>query len=384
MEIPNNGDLPADIIREILLRLPVKTLLQFKCVCKHWCSLIGSQSFANEHFGHGSNQERLLIRHFIPNEERYAFALYDDEVCCAACAYEEPDHLQMPDTIAALMGPLNGVFCVVNIAGSIALLNPAMKQFKPIPSLNPNAQPHLSSYDNLRGFGLDVVSGDYKLVSLQYYWNEETDAPHYPCIVSVYSSGTNSWRHFEDVDLVNSSHCAYRSLCNTYLNGFYYWLMEFNNADVSILAFDMASEKFLEIRLPDCIKSKEGDLTVYGDSIALLSCDLDKIDKCVDIWVMEREGCWIKSLTVGPFVDIRWPLGFWKKNELLLETGTALLTLYNVSTKKLRTVEARRKENGFFIYWVFSYKESLVSLKGEVGSCKLWDTSSDSISDLFV
>ncbi|KAH6792062.1 hypothetical protein C2S52_002539 [Perilla frutescens var. hirtella] len=380
MENPRNGDLPADIIQEILLRLPVKSLLQFKCVCKNWCSLIGSPSFANQHFGRENNQERLLIRHYIPNEERYAFALYVDEMCSA---YEEPAHLQMPDTVAALMGPLNGIFCVVNITGRLALLNPAMKQFKPLPSLHPNVEPHLSSYDNLLGFGLDVLSGDYKLVSLQYYWNEETDAPHYPSLVSVYSSGTDSWRHFEDVDLVNSSHCAYRSLCNTYLNGFYYWLMEFNDSDVAILAFDMTSEKFREIKVPDCIKSKEGDLTVYGDSIALLSCDLDKIDKCVDIWVMGKEGCWTRSSIVGPFSDIRWPLGFWKTNELLLETGTSVLTLYNVSNKRLRTVEARRKENGFFIYWVFSYKESLVSLKGNGASCKLWDTSSDSVKDFF-
>lgn len=380
METPQNGELPADIVVEILLRLPVKALLQFKSVCKHWYSLIGSPSFANHHFRHDCNRERLLIRHYVAGEERYAFALYADEMCCQ---YEEPDYLRMPDTVASLMGPLNGVFCKVNITGKMALLNPAMKEFKPLPLLHPKVEPHLSSYDSVLGFGLDVMSGDYKLVSLQYYWNEETDAPHYPCLVSVYTSGMDSWRHFEDVDLVNSSHCAYRSLCNTYLNGFYYWLMEFNDADVAILAFDMSSDKFREIKVPDSIKSKEGDLTVYGDSIALLSCDLDRIDKCVDIWIMKKEGSWSKSLTVGPFLDIRWPLGFWKNDELLLETGSSTLTLYNVSTKKLRTVEARRKENGFFIYWVFSYKESLVSIKGEGESCKVWDVSSASVKDFF-
>ncbi|KAI3474821.1 hypothetical protein Pfo_030132 [Paulownia fortunei] len=308
MESPNNGDLPEDVIVEILLRLPVKTLLQFKCVCKHWYALIGSPSFVNQHFGHKSNQERLLIRHYRPDEEQYAFALYVDELFYG---YEETDHLQMPVTVAALMGPLNGVFCVVSISGHMALLNPAMRQFKPLPLVHPTVQPHLSSYDNLLGFGLDPLSGDHKLVSIQYFWNEEMDVPHYPSLVSVYNSCSDSWRHFEDVDLVNSSRCAYRSLCNTYLNGVYYWLTEFNDTDVAILAFDMSSEKFQEIQVPDCIKSKEGDLTLYGDSIALLTCDLDKIDKCVDVWVMEKEGCWTKSSTVGPFQDIRWPLGFW-------------------------------------------------------------------------
>ncbi|KAL0350933.1 UNVERIFIED_CONTAM: F-box protein CPR1 [Sesamum radiatum] len=380
MESVKNGDLPEDVVLEILLRLPVKTLLQLKCVCKRWYALIGSSSFVNQHFSQESNQEHLLIRHYRPDEERYAFALYVDEIFSG---YEEHDHLQMPLTVAALMGPLNGVFCVVSISGHMALLNPAMRQFKPLPLVHPYVHPHLSSYDDLLGFGLDPSSGDYKLVSIQYFWNEEMDVPHYPSLVSVYNSGSDSWRHFEDVDLVNSSRCAYRSLCNTYLNGVYYWLTEFNDTDVAILAFDMSSEKFQEIQVPDCIKSKEGDLALYDGSIALLSCDLDKIDKCVDVWVMKKEGFWTKILTVGPFQDIKWPLGFWKNSEVLLETGTSLLTLYNVYTQKLRTVEARRKENGFFIYWVFSYKESLVSLKGEGNKCKLWDTSSDLVKDFF-
>ncbi|KAL0377507.1 UNVERIFIED_CONTAM: putative RNA 3'-terminal phosphate cyclase-like protein [Sesamum radiatum] len=354
-----NGDLPEDVVLEILLRLPVKTLLQLKCVCKRWYALIGSSSFVNQHF----SQEAI--------KNTYLFGITD---------------LMRNDMLlpfAALMGPLNGVFCVVSISGHMALLNPAMRQFKPLPLVHPYVQPHLSSYDDLLGFGLDPSSGDYKLVSIQYFWNEEMDVPHYPSLVSVYNSGSDSWRHFEDVDLVNSSRCAYRSLCNTYLNGVYYWLTEFNDTDVAILAFDMSSEKFQEIQVPDCIKSKEGDLALYDGSIALLSCDLDKIDKCVDVWVMKKEGCWTKILTVGPFQDIKWPLGFWKNSEVLLETGTSLLTLYNVYTQKLRTVEARRKENGFFIYWVFSYKESLVSLKGEGNKCMLWDTSSDFVKDFF-
>lgn len=381
MESSGNGNLPEDVIVEILLRLPVKALLKFKCVCKRWYFLIGSASFISQHYVGKNNQERLLIRHYKPDEERYAFALYRDETLSE---YEEPVHLQVPAAVASLMGPVNGILCVISISGRMALLNPAVRQFRPLPPVPPNDHPHLAAYDDLLGFGMDPLSGNYKIVSIQYFWNEELDAPHFPSLVSVYCSGSDSWRHFEDVDLVNSSRCAYRSLCNTYLNGVYYWLTEFNESDVAILAFNMSSENFQEIQVPDCIKSKEGDLALYGDSIALLSCDLDKVDKYVDVWVMGNDGCWIRSLKVGPFPDIKWPLGFWKNNELLLETGSPLLTLFDVSSKILRAVEAWRKENGFFIYWVFTYKESLVSLNGTENKCKLWDTSSDFIQNFFV
>ncbi|KAL3624181.1 hypothetical protein CASFOL_032997 [Castilleja foliolosa] len=379
MDRLTNTNIPDDLILEILLRLPVKTLSQFKCVCKHWYALIHSRGFINQHFNHKSNQERLLIRNYRPDLERYSFSLYVDDILSK---YEEPNHLQIPFMASALMGPLNGVFCVVSLSAHLALLNPATRQFKPIPLPRPNVQTYLSLCDNSLGFGLNPLSSDYKVVSINYYWNEVVDSPHYPCLISVYTSGSNTWRHFEDPGLVNSSGCSCRSLCNTYLNGFYYWVMD-NETDAVILAFDMISEKFRQIKVPDCIKSEEVDLALYRDSLALVTCESDKVDKCVDLWALGNDGCWSKCLTMGPFQDIRWPLGFWKDGELLLETEDSMLTVYNVYNRGLRNVEAQRKENGFFIYWVYCYKESLVSIKGEGDRCKLWDISSDFVKSFF-
>ncbi|XP_075498763.1 F-box protein CPR1-like [Primulina tabacum] len=375
----NHGYLPEDVMLDIVLRLPVKTLLQFKCVSTYWCTLIESPGFVKRHFNHKSNPERLLVRNYRPDTDEYAYALFHDETFSG---FEEPDHLQMPITVGSLLGPVDGLFLVVGRSGNMALLNPSMRQLRPIPLLHPDVKPHLSPYDDLLGFGWDESGKDYKVISIQYFWNDELDIPHDPSIVSIYSLRSDSWRHFEDVDLANSGHCSYKSLCNTYLNGVYYWFTELNDQDVSILAFDMSLETFCEIKVPDCIKARGGDLALYGDSVALISCDLDRNDKCVDIWVLKEESCWIKCLNIGPFEDLKWPLGFWRDTELLLETGSSHLTVYNINTKKLRTLETRRRENGFFIYWVFFYKESLVSINGEGLKCMQWDPSSDSIKDL--
>ena len=41
--------LPFDLIVEILCRLPVKLLMQFRCICKSWNSLINDCKFAKKH-----------------------------------------------------------------------------------------------------------------------------------------------------------------------------------------------------------------------------------------------------------------------------------------------------------------------------------------------
>src|ERR1044072_4289426 len=45
-----NCALPHDLIVDILVRLPVKSLLRFKSVCKPWLSLISHPQFAKSHF----------------------------------------------------------------------------------------------------------------------------------------------------------------------------------------------------------------------------------------------------------------------------------------------------------------------------------------------
>ncbi|KAI9077697.1 hypothetical protein K1719_040384 [Acacia pycnantha] len=40
--------LPEEIVRDILIRLPVKTLIRSRCVCKHWENLISDMPFLPE------------------------------------------------------------------------------------------------------------------------------------------------------------------------------------------------------------------------------------------------------------------------------------------------------------------------------------------------
>jgi len=52
--------LPEELIVKILLKLPVKSLLQFKRVCKLWKTLISDTQFANKHFLISTAYPRLV------------------------------------------------------------------------------------------------------------------------------------------------------------------------------------------------------------------------------------------------------------------------------------------------------------------------------------
>ncbi|KAJ0024158.1 hypothetical protein Pint_06888 [Pistacia integerrima] len=46
----NNGfHLPQDILYDILMRLPTKSLVRFKSVCEHWCHMISDSNFCQVH-----------------------------------------------------------------------------------------------------------------------------------------------------------------------------------------------------------------------------------------------------------------------------------------------------------------------------------------------
>jgi hypothetical protein len=49
------NDLPEDVLMNIFARLPVKSLLQFKCVCKPWYAVIRDPIFITKH----ANQSAL-------------------------------------------------------------------------------------------------------------------------------------------------------------------------------------------------------------------------------------------------------------------------------------------------------------------------------------
>lgn len=202
------GDLPSLpedlLIDEILARLPVKSLLRFKCVCKNWYNLIESPSFIRNHFRNPKNHTCLLVCHhtrpIIPDSESnfdtdfysvsdsdshdysepenpLALAIFCDETLevCPPLHEDIIDFIQrIPDLHQIhIIGPIDGLFLLhTGFNGKndrLAVWNPATEEFRLLPG--PNFRfPMSYTRWNVFGFGFDPLREVYKVVWIPIFW----------------------------------------------------------------------------------------------------------------------------------------------------------------------------------------------------------------------
>ncbi|XP_061371664.1 F-box/kelch-repeat protein At3g23880-like [Gastrolobium bilobum] len=85
------SNLHWDVIHEILLRLPVKSLVRFKSVCKSWHSLISDPHFANSHYELSAAPSHKLLHIASVSEARSidAYASLNDDSSVRAFPYRK-------------------------------------------------------------------------------------------------------------------------------------------------------------------------------------------------------------------------------------------------------------------------------------------------------
>ncbi|XP_058191485.1 putative F-box protein At2g02030 [Rhododendron vialii] len=383
--------LPNDVLIDILTRLPVKSLLRCKCVCKNWYDLIQNPSFAHAHFRLQKLQDKgriffqyLRFRFVDDDTSKYRYALFPDETL-ASDACHDIDFLETPP-LAFIYGPVNGLFCVMNNDHRFIIWNPAIREFRILPDhleFPPNLDVvNLCSIFSGIGFGFDKATDYYKVVLIRHFRVKDTPVVN-DISVHVYSLSTNTWRHLNCLDYLSPEYLRRCSTCSgngAYSDGVYYWW-----AGTGILAFDMGNEVFRVISVPFIlpVEFDKCDVKPYnGDRIALYQFKgfpESGLDKYCDIWVMEEEGSWIKQFSVGPIPCRAFQQGVWKNGELLFlkliqasydRRYVFQLVLYNPCTRELRYLGPAED---FIGYQALVYHESLVSVNGTKG--KLSDSS---------
>ncbi|KAL3567325.1 hypothetical protein D5086_029976 [Populus alba] len=85
--------LPEDLITEILSWLPVKALLQFKCVCRSWYAIITSQAFIakhlNNYYDNYDDSDTFFAQYFVTKLGELALYEFLVDETSTILSYEE-------------------------------------------------------------------------------------------------------------------------------------------------------------------------------------------------------------------------------------------------------------------------------------------------------
>ncbi|KAK2972777.1 hypothetical protein RJ640_027872 [Escallonia rubra] len=206
-------------------------------------------------------------------------------------------------------------------------------------------------------------SCEYKVIRIAQLHEDDDDGAGYVfhfVKVEIYNLSTNSWREIDAVvPFVWFFPCS-----ELLFNGhFHWWADDEDHGGESMLSFHINTKVFQQIRLPDVCAFPDGNeraFLVLNDSIALLLFN-PSYQTSFDVWLMTEYGVtesWTKLFTIGPLVQVKRPVLFWKHG-LLMEKANGQLVWCNLKSQRLKEFQVYRAQESSR---AVAYSESLVSI----------------------
>lgn len=155
------------IIVQILTRLPVKSLILFRCVSKQWRRSISDPQFIKKHLNRSKDEHRNQ-RLVLTNESSLWSIAYnnDDDIDDDRAAAVRLDLSFVVNNsprkcFVSVLCSCNGLLCLNIEENALCLWNPSTGEYRNI--LSPGKFPNASSVA-IYGLGYDSSIDDYKLV----------------------------------------------------------------------------------------------------------------------------------------------------------------------------------------------------------------------------
>ncbi|KAL3535299.1 hypothetical protein ACH5RR_003760 [Cinchona calisaya] len=336
-------NLPSHVINDILSRLPIKTVIRSKSVCKTWLNLLSESEFINLHLSR--SRPCLIIQNLDVNpsdENRFNLVQFQDELADHHdIFYVSGNKIKPPKSCAenglnlSVIGSINGLVCLNEFEHKhdvIYLWNPTIGESVTlqVPE-GERSYPNTVSY----GFGLSNETRQYKIVRIFQELEKITRKKlKSNCDVYTFGEEPGSWRRIGDAPFLYS--------CNkhgVFINGNLHWLIHDQEGPQLISCFDLEKEMFSPFPAPPEISRdfNLASLGVFGGCLSL--CDNSPDDEIV-IWVMKEYGItkiWSKEIVidketadlVGPSYDVVRVLKVFKDGDILLLWRDDILLSYD-------------------------------------------------------
>ncbi|XP_056693804.1 F-box protein CPR1-like [Spinacia oleracea] len=395
------AELPPEIITIILSKLPVKSLLRFKSVCKHWHSLIKSPNFVKTHLNQTLTSDcnrHLLVS--VKHSSLHSSKLdLDLDLAHNQLSFSKLRHPLKRRQRFNLVGSCNGVVCISNISKTeLFLFNPLTKSHRKLPCPQiPVTKLHMTVF----GFGYDSKNNDYKVLRIDQGYGKIEDSNNK---AQVYSLNSNSWRCIKGIPY-NLYNGVYDGVL--FNEALHYVVVIHESESLFIATFDLQTEGFSSIDFPNYDDELDSVplfiLSELGGRLCLLincrsfeigfdeifdsdeyldeyfddeySDELD--DRHVELWVMEEYGnkeSWVKVSSICKPKIIRSsefirPIVYSKDGKrILLQIHKSRYCWYNLESGNVERITVNGLPNGDFITGTFM--GSLVSLEDKILSEK--------------
>lgn len=383
---------PRELILEILLKLPPKSLLRFTLVSKSWHSLITSPSFISTHLTKTPQTNTLLVRHYNSTHNNEHYSLFHDAKNTPFCLNFTCE-LSFEFNCCQLgyyriVGSCNGVLCICDdLFGdlrNLVLWNPCINKFVmlPLPGIKVQ-EPHMF----VIGFGINNKD-DYKLVRVVYVKNEDGMC-NLPPEVEVYSISTGVWRRV--MRGVAVKHCMVEFMWSqVFFEGVVHWIaydviVIGGGVRCLVMTFSVDDEVFREIELPDelvgVIPMYLGVMVLEG-SLAVVKYErgLNGSGSC-EVWVMKSYGVvesWSRLYRINLVAGMEKVVGFRNNGEVLFSTKRNRLVSFDPNSGGTKDLGIRGSSRSFYVQ---NYVESLVLLRGNIA---VMDDVSDGMENLWI
>ncbi|CAK8573317.1 unnamed protein product [Lathyrus sativus] len=314
--------LPEELINEILLRLPVKHLLQFKCVCKSWKTLISDPQFAKNHLRIPSLTNQKLV-FFVAKEPNKMVSYPLKQLLENSSIPVKPDSVRyMKIHKYCIIGSCNGLLCLYyKCQRRVRLYNPSIR-------FQSKKSPQAVSHDwriKQFGFGYDHVNDKYKLLVIAQNRDDLSQS-----LTKIYTFGENLWKTIPNFSLtpINSLHWL-----GKFVSGTLNWIVcGFSSNQNSILSFNVEKETHEEMLLPqnDDVNVHTRKPYVLGNYLCVFDIYFTIKHQC-DVWLMKEFGVaesWTKQILITSENQTSFVEPFF-----ILDNGGALLLANKLSSQ---------------------------------------------------
>ncbi|XP_026420433.1 F-box protein CPR1-like [Papaver somniferum] len=283
---------PEDILTNILLRLPFKSVSLCRCFCKFWYTLLSIRSFVRVHYDLAVEKNYpniVLIRANLDRKHVFysmtKLASECDKRLEIRCPFETKGKVEILGSSNGLLSIRVGEHFDESV---ICIWNPTTKEYKRVLKSPINQFPCdlvVHDYRIAYGFCYDSKIDDYKLIKVVGFIGVPSRSG-----VQVYHLGSNSWSTHQFI--------PYYFPCKTSrsgitVHGSLHWLGKpgvetySQESPDTIVSFDICEERFDVLAFPataeneDVIKAHE--IGILDGCLCLI---IQELNSRLDLWVL--------------------------------------------------------------------------------------------------